>query len=150
MDQSTIWDAAYDMYQTHLNKYNLARETARAILPVGSYTECYWKANLKNFLHMIRLRADSHAQWEIQEYAKAMYSLAKPRFPIAIESFEDYQMNGVKFSRMELRMLQDYIKSEVGFEAWVAGLGGDKALAKHYDLSQRELKEFMSKLNDHR
>jgi thymidylate synthase (FAD) len=51
----------------------LARELARSVLPVGGYTELYWKANLKNFLHMARLRMDPHAQWEIREFAGAMY-----------------------------------------------------------------------------
>lgn len=149
-DMREIWEQNYKVYETHINDHGLARETARAILPVGGYTECYWKSNLKNFLHMIRLRADSHAQYEIQEYAKAMYNLAKPKFPIAIEAFEDYQMNAVKFSRMELRLLQDYMHSNMGFEIWIEQSGGAKNIAVKYNLSQRELKEFASKLNDKR
>lgn len=149
-DQLQLWTYNYKVYEAHINEYGLARETARAVLPVGGYTECYWKANLKNFLHMIRLRADSHAQYEIQEYAKAMYNLAKPKFPIAVEAFEDYQMNSVKFSRMELNLLQDYMHSNKSFDTWVSDLGGEKNVARGYHLSQRELKEFAAKLNDKR
>lgn len=149
-DMSDIWLQNYKVYETYINEYGLARETARTVLPVGGYTECYWKANLKNFLHMIRLRADSHAQYEIQEYAKAMYNLSKPKFPIAIESFEDYQMNAVKFSRMELRMLQDYAHSNMSFDVWIGQNGGAKNVSVKYNLSQRELTEFASKLNDKR
>jgi thymidylate synthase (FAD) len=69
---------AYKEYTSLLGKEDngLARELARSVLPVGGYTELYWKANLKNFLHMIKLRSDPHAQWEIQELANAMYNLS--------------------------------------------------------------------------
>jgi len=146
-DIKAHWDSSYSLYEQHLNDYDLARETARAVLPVGSYTECYWKANLKNFLHMIRLRADSHAQWEIQEYARAMYELAQPLYPIATEAFEHYQMNSVKFSSLEMIMLKDFLKHENSdFAAWVDAMGGDRNVREKYSLSQREFSEFSQKL----
>lgn len=149
-DMKQLWSHNYNVYESHINEFGLARETARAVLPVGGYTECYWKTNLKNFLHMVRLRADNHAQFEIQEYAKAMYNFAKYRFPIAIEAFEDYQMNAVKFSRMELKMIQDYMHKPMSFDVWIETNGGAANVASKYKLSQRELKEFASKLNDKR
>ena len=48
----------------------LSRELSRIVLPVSNYTECYWKIDLHNFFHFCRLRMDSHAQQEIQDYAK--------------------------------------------------------------------------------
>ena len=110
-DQLEAWDYSYNVYKQHIDSFGLARETARAILPVGGYTECYWKANLKNFLHMARLRMDSHAQWEIQEFARAMYELAKPHFPIACEAFEDYSVDAVKISKQEISLLKRLMKS---------------------------------------
>ena len=145
-DMKNIWDEAFKTYKLHLDSYNLARETARSVLPVGSYTECYWKANLKNFLHMIRLRADSHAQWEIREYANAMYELAKPLFPLAIEAFEDYQVNSVKFSAGEFALLQNLLTEKKDIEPFIEEHGGEKHVAQLFNLSLRELREFASKV----
>ena len=145
-DMRNIWDEAFKTYKLHLDSYNLARETARSVLPVGSYTECYWKANLKNFLHMIRLRADSHAQWEIREYANAMYNLAKPLFPLAIEAFEDYQVNSVKFSAGEFALLKDLLLYKYNIDKLIEEHGGEKHVAHLFNLSLRELREFASKV----
>ena len=124
----------------------LARELARSVLPVGGYTECYWTANLKNFLHMARLRMDPHAQWEIRKFADAMYQLAKPLFPEACQAFEDYAVNTVKFSSGEF----DLLKSLICTDKWAtltAKYGNDeKALGQDAGLGVRELKEFKAKL----
>lgn len=139
---------AYDVYQSLLGEdgNGLTRELSRSVLPVGGYTELYWKANLKNFLHMARLRMDPHAQWEIQEYARAMYDLAKPLFPEACESFEDYAINSIKFSKNEKELL----KRLIGKSKWVQlveDLRDEKNVAQKFNLSQRELTEFKSKLD---
>ena len=84
----------------------LSRELSRIVLPVSNYTECYWKIDLHNFFHFCRLRMDSHAQQEIQDYANAMYELAKPHFPIAVEAFEDYSLGSKSFSRMEMNVMK--------------------------------------------
>lgn len=143
-DMLGAWDHNYMLYERHINDFGLARETARAILPVGGYTECYWKANLKNFLHMARLRMDSHAQWEIQEFARAMYNLARPLFPLACEAFEDYVVDSVKVSRLEIGLLKKLISKEKWLNL-VENLRGEDVVAKQYDLSKRELEEFKSK-----
>ena len=143
-DQIESWDHAYSVYEQHINNDGLARETARAILPVGGYTECYWKANLKNFLHMARLRMDSHAQWEIQEFARAMYDLAKPLFPIACETFEDYAVNSVKVSGLEVDLMRRLISKEKWLDL-LEDFRDDEGIAKKFDLSKRELDEFKEK-----
>ena len=84
----------------------LSRELARTVLPVSNYTECYWKIDLHNFFHFCKLRMDSHAQQEIQDYAKPMYEMVKPHFPIATEAFEDYSLGSKSFSRMEMNVLK--------------------------------------------
>ena len=84
----------------------LSRELSRIVLPVSNYTECYWKIDLHNFFHFCRLRMDSHAQQEIRDYAKPMYELVKPHFPIATEAFEDYSLGSKSFSRMEMNVLK--------------------------------------------
>ncbi len=139
---------AYKEYESLLGKDDsgLARELARSVLPVGGYTELYWKANLKNFLHMARLRMDPHAQWEIREFARAMYELAKPLFPEACQAFEDYAVNSVKLSAGEYELVKNLI-SHTKWISMVEKYGNDeKALGLDAGLGVRELREFKEKL----
>lgn len=86
---------------------NVARETARMILPVNIYTEWYWKLDLHNLLHVIHQRADSHAQWEVQQYAHAMLRIIEPIVPVSVEAFHDYRTNARSFSAQEMQMIRD-------------------------------------------
>jgi thymidylate synthase (FAD) len=139
---------AYKEYASLLGKEDagLARELARSVLPVGGYTELYWKANLKNFLHMARLRMDLHAQWEIREFAGAMYDLVKPLFPEACSAFEDYAVNSVKLSAGEYELVKSLISKEK-WSTMIEKYGNDeKALGLDAGLGIRELREFKEKL----
>jgi thymidylate synthase (FAD) len=80
----------------------VARELARAALPVSVYTEWYWKCDLHNIFHFLSLRMDPHAQLEIQVFAQAMYELLKPIVPIAAEAFEDYRLESMHLTRLEI------------------------------------------------
>jgi thymidylate synthase (FAD) len=59
----------------------VCREQARCVLPLGLYSEVYWTVSLQAAAHFIRLRTDSHAQWEIQQYAKAVRQVVAEVFP---------------------------------------------------------------------
>lgn len=142
----SAWDNSYQLYEQLIDQHGLARETARQVLPVGGYTECYWKANLKNFLHMARLRMDSHAQWEIQEFARAMYDLVKPLFPEVCQAFEDYQVNTLKFSAAEKVLLLRLLDQSKWLDLQ-EDFRGDKGIAEQFGLSQRELNEFKLKVS---
>ncbi|WP_309666208.1 FAD-dependent thymidylate synthase, partial [Tabrizicola sp.] len=66
---------AYDHYEAMLSQdgqQGLARELARMNLPANIYTQWYWKVDLHNLFHFLRLRADPHAQYEIRVYAEAI------------------------------------------------------------------------------
>ena len=78
---------AFDAYEVLLAE-GLAPELARSVLPVGTYTEWYWQNDLHNTLHMLALRLDPHAQYEIRVYAEAMLTLLRPVFPTIIDSWE--------------------------------------------------------------
>lgn len=71
----------------------IAREQARIVLPTALFTEWYWKIDLHNLLHFLRLRLDSHAQYEIRVYAEQIYAMVKERFPVSAEAFEDYVLS---------------------------------------------------------
>lgn len=146
-DMKQIWDSSYEIYERFISDFGLARETARTILPTGGYTECYWKANLKNFLHMARLRMDSHAQWEIQEFAKAMYDLVRPLFPEVCQAFEDYIANSVKISSLEVPLLRKLINKNK-WDDLIEDFRSEENLAKTFNLSPRELREFKAKWVD--
>ena len=79
----------------------LAREVARANLPLSLYTEWYWQIDLHNLFHFLALRLDSHAQYEIRVYAEAMAQCAKVVAPLAYEAFEEHKLGAVKFSKTE-------------------------------------------------
>ncbi|MCH2143985.1 MAG: FAD-dependent thymidylate synthase [Phycisphaerales bacterium] len=89
-----------------LTEQGVARELARAALPVSVYTEWYWKCDLHNLLHFLSLRMDPHAQQEIRVYAEAMYELIKPICPVACEAFEQYRMEGLHLTKLEIEAIQ--------------------------------------------
>ena len=64
----------------------VCREQARCVLPLALYSEVYWTVSLQAVAHFIRLRADSHAQWEIQQYAAAVRALVEPLFPVGLKA----------------------------------------------------------------
>ncbi|MFN3972613.1 MAG: FAD-dependent thymidylate synthase [Gemmobacter sp.] len=111
-------DAAqmYDHYTEMLGQegqQGLARELARMNLPMNIYTQWYWKVDLHNLFHFLRLRADAHAQYEIRVYAKAIAACVKDWVPLAYGAFEDYRMGGVSLSAKAVDVLKRRLKGEV-------------------------------------
>jgi thymidylate synthase (FAD) len=84
----------------------VARELARAALPVSVYTEWYWKCDLHNIFHFLSLRMDPHAQLEIQVFARAMYELMKPSVPVSCEAFEDYRLDAMHLTKLEIESVR--------------------------------------------
>ncbi|MBV6458030.1 MAG: Thymidylate synthase ThyX [Fimbriimonadaceae bacterium] len=99
-DQSHLYRHYEGMLET-----GLAREIARANLPLSLYTEWYWQCDLHNLLRFLRLRLDAHAQYEIRVYAEAMATCVRAVAPIAFEAFEEHVMGAVTFSRAEAQQL---------------------------------------------
>jgi thymidylate synthase (FAD) len=69
-----------DIYQDGL-KIGVPKECARIVLPVGRYSRMRASANLRNWLAFMTLRADPGAQWEIQEFARAVGTVLSEQFP---------------------------------------------------------------------
>ena len=134
--QRLFLDNAKREYKEKLST-GVAREQARKDLPLSTYTRAYWKCDLHNIFNFLRLRLDSHAQLEIQEYAQAIYNLIRPRVPIACEAFKDYVLHAKKFSAQEMNLIRHAVKGQIL-------LGQD---AKPEFLTDREWKEFKDKID---
>jgi thymidylate synthase (FAD) len=98
-------EAHYREYQSLLET-GVTRELARIGLPQSVYTEWYWKCDLHNIFHFLSLRMDAHAQQEIRDYATAMYELLKPIVPMAREAFEDYRLNAMHLTGLEIEAVR--------------------------------------------
>jgi thymidylate synthase ThyX len=124
---------------------DMARELARIDLPLSTYTQWYWKIDLHNFLHFLKLRVDSHAQWEIQEYGRVLAGMLKRVAPHSYEAWIDYDVCGARVSRMELDALRKLVAVEGG---GLRGLGGALSAAEldGLGLAKREIVELLAKL----
>ena len=111
---------AYDHYEEMLaqdDQQGLARELARMNLPANIYTQWYWKTDLHNLFHFLRLRADAHAQYEIRAYADAICAVTRDWVPLAYRAFEDYRLGGATLSAKALDCLRRMLAGETVTEA---------------------------------
>jgi thymidylate synthase (FAD) len=98
-------ESAERMYQERL-ELGVAREQARKDLPLSTYTEAYWKCDLHNLLHFLALRMDAHAQLEIRQFATTIgEKVVQPLFPIVWEAFQDYRMQAMMLTRLEIGVI---------------------------------------------
>ncbi len=90
---SEVYDHSYDVYKKLL-EMGVAREMARIVLPLALYTEFYWTVNMRSLMNFLSLRADSHAQWEMQRYALAVARFFERCCPWSYEAFLKYSYRG--------------------------------------------------------
>ena len=102
---------AYENYSELIDN-GLAREIARINLPLSLYTEFYWEMDLHNLFHFLKLRLDSHAQYEIRVYAQVILEMCRKVAPMATESFINHMNEGVNFSGEEMRALRDVMEGK--------------------------------------
>ncbi len=105
----------YDNYEAMISQdgqQGLARELARMNLPANIYTQWYWKVDLHNLFHFLRLRADMHAQYEIRVYAEAICKIVADWVPAAYGAFEDYRMGGETLSATALDCVRRMVRGE--------------------------------------
>jgi thymidylate synthase (FAD) len=116
-------EKTYAHYEEMLDESGpgLARELARMNLTLNTYTQWYWKTDLHNLFHFLRLRADSHAQYEIRVYAEAMLETVKAWVPLSYAAFADYRLGAVTFSAKMLEVLRRLLAGEA-VEQQMSGL----------------------------
>ena len=122
-------DEAYKAYQ-HMLEKGIARELARVVLPQNVYTQMYWKIDLHNLLHFIKLRSHSTAQFEIREFSKALEKIVEEWLPITYEAFVDYKLESVNVSRV----LRPYLKRQ-GVLAEELGITEEKEFEEFWPLA---------------
>lgn len=81
-----VSDAAFDNYE-YMMSTGIAKEIARLVLPVATYTKFVVSANLLNWMRFLSLRNHEHAQYEIRVYAEAIEGLLQQVAPVAMEAF---------------------------------------------------------------
>ena len=105
-------EQAYDTYQGLMNDFDLARELARVNLGVGLYTQWYWKVDLHNLLHFLRLRLHPHAQYEIRVYGEVIGQMVADWVPLTWEAFQDYRLGGAFLSQAGLGVVRSLLRGE--------------------------------------
>lgn len=102
----------YEDYEKMIDEegdIHLARELARMNLTINSYTQWYWKVNLHNLLHFLRLRIDRHAQYEIRVYAEILAKILHGWCPTTYQAFLDYRVNAVSFSAQQWEFIREQL-----------------------------------------
>lgn len=133
-------EKAFENYSAMLNleenpdKNGISREIARIALPVNVYTQFYWKIDLHNFMHFIKLRIDKHAQFEIRQYAEILLDILKTWLPICYGAFVDYNLSSYNMSKNAIMLIADMLSNR-------------KKSLQEYSLSKRELLELKEIFN---
>lgn len=148
-EESELHNRVKQVYEKRITA-GIAREQARKDLPLSTYTEAYWKIDLHNLLHFLRLRMDDHAQLEIRSYATIIGNeIVKKWCPITWESFTEYKLNSTSFSEKELKVIA-YSQSKRE-ENKIRELLIEEGFYLKKDISKpsKELQEFEIKLKKH-
>lgn len=139
-----VHEVAYGAYQGFLDS-GVARELARGVLPVNTYTKFVWKMDLHNLMHFLDLRLDSYAQKEIRDFAEVIEKLVALYFPVSYEAFVDYVRDAYTCSRMEVELIRRYmgaIQTREENDNWFALTEGWTGMTK------RELADFKRRFLD--
>jgi thymidylate synthase (FAD) len=89
-------DQALSLYEQAIEA-GVAREMARMFLPHNLYTQFIAKIDAHNLMHFLKLRMADDAQYEIRQYAWAIYEhFFKPALPWTSEAFEKFVLNPEK------------------------------------------------------
>lgn len=103
-----VCDYAFDFYEKSIAE-GVAKELARLVLPVNTYSTMVFQCDAHNWMNFLRLRCSTTAQWEIRQYADKIYSVMQEAFPVVSAAFEEYVLKATLLSRSESRLLKEII-----------------------------------------
>lgn len=138
-------EASWELYQMmlHDGEHSVSREIARTVLPTNFYTQLAWKMDLKNLFGYLFLRNDSHAQWEIQQFAKAIEYFVKREYPCTYAAFKEFWLESVNFTAEEIAVVKDLCTFS-GHALALQAVDSD-AVGRRLD-GDRRMVEFLKKL----
>ena len=87
-----LWEKGLQQIQEtykELLELGVAKEQARAMLPLSQYTKVWWTASFQSIMNFIELRDEKTAQVEIQEYARALKKIMLDVFPETTKLWEE-------------------------------------------------------------
>jgi thymidylate synthase (FAD) len=79
-------ESAFATYERLLEQ-GVAKEVARSVLPLATYTKYLWSCNPRSLMHFCSLRNHDAAQFEIRQYAAAAESFLARHMPVTHEAF---------------------------------------------------------------
>lgn len=131
--------------------HDVANELARIDLPLSTYTQWYWKVDLHNLLHFLKLRVDPHAQFEVRVYGEIIAAMLARIAPISYEAWIDYDLAGARLSRMEMEVIRDLLEANSERVRCVFVDREDQnipraRLESDFGLTSREIDELIQKL----
>ncbi len=100
---------AFRVYRNLLDS-GCCRELARCHLPLSTFTEFYWKIDLHNLMHYLRLRMEAGAQEEIRVYANEIFNIVRDLAPLTMEAFVDFRLNAITLSGPEIEAFRNGTK----------------------------------------
>lgn len=134
----------YETYESFISD-GIANETARDNTPLTRYSTAVVNTDLRNWLHFLNLRMDSHAQWETRQFANFVGNeIVSQLFPRTWAVFQEYTLFGVHFSKTEMDILRDLIVSLQLGETKISDLFAEEAQTR--GMSKSRISEFISKL----
>ena len=80
-------DQSYALYKEMIEA-GVAKELARVVLPVSMYTQFYWTVNARALMNFLSLRTHETAQYDIRQYANAVYEIVAAEMPVTFEAWE--------------------------------------------------------------
>ncbi|GBD91880.1 thymidylate synthase ThyX [bacterium BMS3Abin04] len=147
-DEKKLHNLARETYNKRI-KAGVAREQARKDLPLSTYTEAYWKIDLHNLLHFLKLRMEKNAQLEIRKYAEIIGNEIVSRWvPYTWEAFLDYQMNSYNLSHIEMKILRSMLQEDHETVILIASEAGWLKMKEDKLIMNLERAEFEEKLEE--
>lgn len=146
-EKHTIQTQSFELYNEMIES-GVAREIARMHLPLNTYTYFYWKIDLHNLMHFLKLRCDAHAQWEIRQYANTLAGIVKATCPIAFEAWYDYVFAASTLTRLDKIFLSWYNSLDVVNLSLEERTAKCLEKAEEIGMTKREEQEFWAKITN--
>ncbi len=85
-DLTDFYERTYGLYR-ELIEQGIAKELARSVLPMGTFTQFFWTVNARSLMNFLSLRNAETAQYEIRCYAQAIEPFFAELMPVTYEAF---------------------------------------------------------------